>query len=156
MRLPSVTYVTENLRCAQAAYAAFGRGDMTALADILARDVRWVVGGENALTGTYVGQAAVFRMFGELFVRTDGTFLLELITLAEPRPDLVLALIRVSGAADGRTYVEDAVQRLSMQDGRVSACTTYLQNGHLLDALLGQLVISLAELEQRGHSHAIG
>jgi len=130
---------------------------MTTLADVLAPNVRWVMGGDNALTGTYTGQPAVFRLFGELFMRTDGTFMLELITLGEPRPDLVLALVRLSGAADGRTFVEDAVQRLAMQDGRVSACTTYLQNGHLLDALLGPRVISLTEAhEQRGHSHAVG
>jgi ketosteroid isomerase-like protein len=130
---------------------------MTALADVLALDVRWVVGGDNALTGAYVGQPAVFSMFGELFMRTDGTFLLEPITLVEPQPDLVLALIRLSAAADGRTYAEDAVQRLAMREGRVSACTTYLQNGHLLDALLGPRFISLTEpQEQRSQAHAVG
>jgi ketosteroid isomerase-like protein len=149
--------VSDNLRSAQAGYAAFGRGDMTALADVLALDVRWCFGGDNALSGTYVGQPAVFRMFGELFMRTDGTFLLEPLTVVEPRPDLVLALIRLSAAADGRTYVEDAVQRLAMRDGRVSACTTYLQNGHLLDVLLGPRVITLAEPNDLSRqSHAVG
>jgi len=36
----------ENTRLAQSAYEAFGRGDMPALAEVMADDIEWVIPGD--------------------------------------------------------------------------------------------------------------
>src|SRR5512133_1676530 len=51
----------ENTRLVQSAYEAFGRGDMVALADLIAEDVEWVNPGDpddNPNAGTFSGKEA--------------------------------------------------------------------------------------------------
>jgi hypothetical protein len=124
-------------------YEAFATGDMTALAELLAPDVRWVVGGDSALTGTYRGREATFEFLGRLLAATDGTFVATLRTLAEPQPGLVLALVRVTAQARGIDLDEDAVQLLEVADGLVLSCRTFTEDSRRFDALIGPAVITL-------------
>jgi ketosteroid isomerase-like protein len=64
---PNVTRIREG-------YAAFARGDLAALDDLLAEDIRWHVGGHSRLAGTYEGRPAVHAMFGKLMEITEGSF----------------------------------------------------------------------------------
>lgn len=136
---------TDNVARARQGYAAFAAGDMTTLAELLAPDVEWVVGGENALTGTYRGRDATFDFFGRLLGATEGTFVVALQTIAEPEPGMVLALVRVTAEVRGTTYDEDAVQRLDLADGQVVRCRTFSENSRAFDALVGPKVIALSE-----------
>lgn len=135
----------DNLSRARTGYAAFSCGDMTTLAEVLAPDVEWVVGGDNALTGTYDGREAAFEFFGRILSLTGGTFVVALQALAEPEPGMVLALVRVTAEANGRSYDEDALQRLDMADGQVVRCRTFSENTRLFDELVGPRVIALTE-----------
>ena len=50
----------ENTHLAQSAYESFGRGDMPALAEVMADDIEWVIPGDpndNPIAGTYRGAA---------------------------------------------------------------------------------------------------
>ncbi|MCW2575954.1 MAG: uncharacterized protein JWR28_833 [Modestobacter sp.] len=59
------------------AYEAFGKGDLAALDDVFAEDIRWHEPGRNQLSGTYEGRTAVYEMFGRLMEITEGSFRIE-------------------------------------------------------------------------------
>ncbi len=63
----------ESTRLAQSAYEAFGRGDMAALAEVMADDVEWVNPGVPAdpNAGTFKGKEAVLGWFGGLASTLD-------------------------------------------------------------------------------------
>lgn len=139
---------TDNIALVRQGYAAFSRGDMTALAELLHPDVEWFVGGSNALSGTYVGRDATFTYFGRLLSLTEGTASVEVLELTEPVPGTVLAMVRVHAESRGQVFDEDAVQQIELRDGLAVSCRTFLQNGHLYDALIGPAVILLDERER--------
>ena len=138
----------------ESGYAAFARGDMTALAEVLAPDVEWVIGGRTSLSGTYRGRDAVFGFLGRALAATDGTLEVRLRTLAEPEPGLVLALVRLVAQRDGRSYDEPAVQQVQVRDGLVVRCETYTQHSRFLEALSEPVVITLPGSEQV-RTHAV-
>ncbi len=59
----------ENKQAAQAAYAAFGKGDAEGAMSDIDDSIQWTVRGDNALTGTYSGKQAV----GELWTKLVNT-----------------------------------------------------------------------------------
>jgi hypothetical protein len=59
----------ENKQTAQAAYAAFGKGDAEGAMRNIDDSIEWMVRGDNALTGTHRGKQAV----GELWAKLVGT-----------------------------------------------------------------------------------
>ena len=66
----------ENTRLAQSGYEAFGRGDMAALAELMADDIEWVSPGDPAVdpnAGTFKGKDAVLGWFGGLASSLDFT-----------------------------------------------------------------------------------
>ena len=55
----------ENTRLAQSVYEAFGRGDMPALAEVMADDIEWVHPGDPDIdpnAGTFKGKEAVLGL----------------------------------------------------------------------------------------------
>lgn len=58
----------ENKQTAQAAYAAFGKGDAEGAMRNIDDSIEWTVRGDNALTGTHKGKQAV----GELWAKFVG------------------------------------------------------------------------------------
>ena len=61
----------ENTRLAQSGYEAFGRGDMAALAEMMADDIEWVNPGDPDVdpnAGTFKGKEAVLGWFGGLAI----------------------------------------------------------------------------------------
>jgi hypothetical protein len=138
----------DNLSLTQQGYDAFARGDMTALAELLAPDVQWFVGGENALSGRYSGRDATFEYFGKLLRLTGGSITVEVLALTEPMPDTVIALVRVHAEGNGMEFDEDAVQQIEFRHGLATACRSFLQNGQVFDALVGPAVITLNEQER--------
>jgi uncharacterized protein len=56
----------ENKQTAQAAYAAFSRGDAEGAMRDIDDSIEWTVRGENALTGTHKGKQAVGELWGKL------------------------------------------------------------------------------------------
>jgi uncharacterized protein len=56
----------ENKQTAQAAYAAFSRGDAEGAMSNIDDSIEWTVRGDNALTGTHKGKQAVGELWGKL------------------------------------------------------------------------------------------
>lgn len=85
----------------RAAYDAFGRGDLEAVAKAFSPDIVWHEGGASSVSGTYKGRDAVFGFFGRLFELSDGTFSVTLHDLAVSDAHLV-ALAELKGTRNGK------------------------------------------------------
>ena len=119
----------ENIRLAQSAYEAFGRGDMAALAEVMADDIVWVDPGdpsENPNAGTFKGKEAVLGWFGGLAASTDfQTF--------EPREfiaqnDKVVSLVYVEATAreTGGTFAGHEAHVWTFRDGKLARFDIFL------------------------------
>jgi hypothetical protein len=119
----------ENTRLVQSAYEAFGRGDMPALAELMADDIEWVDPGDpndSPLAGTYRGKDEVIGWFGKLAEDVDfSTF--------EPRDfiaegDKVVSLVHVEATvrSTGRPLVNDEAHVSTFRDGKLVRFQIYL------------------------------
>jgi ketosteroid isomerase-like protein len=63
------------------AYESFGKGDIAALDDVFAEDIRWHEPGRNQLSGTYEGRTAVYEFFGRLMQVTESSLRIEIRTV---------------------------------------------------------------------------
>ena len=119
----------ENTRLAQSAYEAFGRGDMAALAEVMADDIEWVNPGDPAddpNAGTFKGKEAVLGWFGGLASTLD-------FTTFEPREfiaqnDKVVSLVYAEATArdTGRAFVNHEAHVWTFRDGKIARLQIYL------------------------------
>jgi ketosteroid isomerase-like protein len=119
----------ENTRLAQSGYEAFGRGDLAALAELMADDIEWVHPGdpdENPNGGTFKGKEAVLGWFGGLASTVD-------FTTFEPREfiaqdDKVVALVYAEATIrdTGRALVNHEAHVWTFRDGKVARLQIYL------------------------------
>lgn len=65
---------TENADLVRRGYEAFNAGDLATLSELFAEDAVWYVAGNSVLSGTKQGRDAILAYFGELGVRSQGTF----------------------------------------------------------------------------------
>jgi ketosteroid isomerase-like protein len=100
-------------------FAAFGTGDMTTLAELLADDIVWHVGGRSSITGDYKGKPEVFGFFAKLGAGTGGTFHLEVHDVLA-NDEHVVGLVNVSGQREGRTLNDNGVQVFHVNGGKVT------------------------------------
>jgi ketosteroid isomerase-like protein len=140
--MAATTHETNTQRTARA-YAAFSAGDFNTLSEFISPDCVWIVGGDNRLTGNYHGRDATFDYFGKLVEATAGTFTLSVLTINEVVPDTVIVTAHAQASARDRKYDEEIVQQLHLRNGQVIACRTFVENGHLWDALIGPARITL-------------
>ena len=138
-----------NTQIVARAYAAFSAGDLATLSAVLNPDCVWIVGGDNRLTGIYHGRDATFDYFGKLLEATGGTFTISVLTVTEIVPDTVMVAAHVTAKANGRGFDEEIVQQLHLRHGQVVACRTFVENGHLWDALVGPGQIVLPSQQER-------
>ena len=119
----------ENTRLAQGAYEAFGRGDMAALAEVMADDIEWVNPGDpsdDRLAGTYCGKDTCSAGSASLAETLDfQTF--------EPREfiaqgDKVVSLVYAEATArsTGRSFVQDEAHVWTFRDGKLAQFQIFL------------------------------
>jgi ketosteroid isomerase-like protein len=119
----------ENTRLAQSAYEAFGRGDMPALAEVMADDIEWVSPGDpnhDPLAGTFRGKDQVLGWFGKLAETLDfQTF--------EPRDfiaqgDKVVSIVYAEATArsTGRSFVQDEAHVWTFRGRELAHFQVYL------------------------------
>ena len=85
------------------AYDAFAKGDLAALDEVFAEDIRWHEPGRNQLSGTQEGRPAVYEMFGRLMTLTEGSFRIELRTLLAD-DDTAVAVADISAHVGDRHF----------------------------------------------------
>jgi uncharacterized protein len=118
----------ENTRLAQSAYEAFGRGDMPALAELMADDIEWVLPGdpsENPTAGTYRGKEEVLAWFGRLAEDLD-------FSAFEPRDfiaqgDKVVSIVHAEATvrSTGRSVVNDEAHVWTFRGAKVARFQIY-------------------------------
>lgn len=135
--------VETNTQRTARAYAAFSAGDLATLSELINHDCVWIVGGDNRLTGTYHGRDATLDYFGKLIEATAGTFTLTVLTITEIVPDTMIVTAHVTARAGDRVFDEEVIQQLHLRNGQAIACRTFVENGHLWDALIGPGQITL-------------
>jgi uncharacterized protein len=119
----------ENTSLVQSAYEAFGRGDMAALAELMADDIEWVDSGDpddDPNAGTFKGKEAVLGWFGGLASTRD-------YTTFEPREfiaqnDKVVSLVYAEATVrdTGRAFVSHEAHVWTFQDGKLVRVHIYL------------------------------
>ncbi len=129
------------------AYAAFTASDVQVLTELIAPDVRWVVGGAHSLSGSYVGRGATFAYFSRLMLVTEGTFRIAPESVTEIDASTVLVVARVSARARGQRLDELMVQLLEIRDGQATHARSFLENGHRWDELFGRTPSLLAHAQ---------
>ena len=118
----------ENTRLAQSAYEAFGRGDIPALADVMADDIEWEIPGRpdsDPNAGAFRGKELVMDWFGGLSSTLD-------FTTFEPREfiaqdDKVVSLVYAEATVrkTGRTLVNREAHVWTFRDGKVARFEIY-------------------------------
>jgi len=106
----------------QSVYAAFGRGDVPALLDLLSDDIEWIHRGSIGLAymGRFTGKPAVTRWFGHV-AELDGIQAFEPREfLAGPAHVTVLGWERTQALPAGRVFETDWIHVFSVRDGKVT------------------------------------
>jgi uncharacterized protein len=121
-----------NLIAARAGYEAFAKGDMAALGESLSDDVIWHVGGNNKLTGDYLGKPAVFGLFARLV--QEAGFKNEVHDILANDTHGV-ALVTTTANRNGETIADRAVQVFHMSDGKLTEFWTFPENARVIDQI---------------------
>jgi ketosteroid isomerase-like protein len=114
---------TANTKVVQEAYAAFGRGDVPALLDMMSDDIDWqaIVGASSKVpsSGRRVGHQEVTKFFSDLAGAVDFERFEPTEFIAER--DKVVVLGHYSGTAKGtgRRFASEWVMIFTVRNGKV-------------------------------------
>ena len=108
-----------NVERTRAAYAAFARGDMAIVSELMTDDVVWHVP-SGPLAGDYKGQDEILGYFGKLWEATGGSLQIEVDdVLANDRH--ATAIVHMSAQRNGQNFDGNAVHVFELEDGKVKA-----------------------------------
>ena len=118
------------------AYAAFGKGDIPALDDVFAEDIRWHEPGRNQLSGDYEGRTAVYDLFDRLMAITEGSFRIEVrAILADDHH--AMTLVDCSAHRGEQSFSVTNVHVSRMRDGKVAEFWETTGDQYAVDAVFG-------------------
>ncbi len=119
--------VQENVQKAQAAYAAFGRGDIPAAMQHLADDVEWVYPDTPGVptAGTYRGKAAVQEWFGTLGQSVEFERFEPYAFIAQEETVVVLVHVVARVRQTQRTYTSEDAHVSTYRDGQLVRFRVY-------------------------------
>lgn len=100
-------------------YAAFGRGDMDALGQFFAEDIRWHFPGRSPFGGDYEGLEQVLGWLGRSFEASGGTINVELRD-AIGNDEQVAALTTIRAERAGKKLEDNTVQIFRIRDGKAA------------------------------------
>lgn len=101
------------------ASAAFSRGDIDALKQMIAEDVIWHVPGRSVVSGTYRGHEKLFGYFGRLMELSGGSFKVEVHDVVAS-DEHVVNLDRLSGTRGGKTLDIDLALVVHIRGGKIA------------------------------------
>ena len=128
--------VQEKAAIIRRGYELFNSGNIEGLADIVAEDVVWHVGGRNRLSGEKRGRDATFAFFGQLGELTGGTFQAELHDVIAGEEHAV-GLHTSTGERDGRRLTVHALLVFNLRDGIVVEAWEHYDDSRAFDEFLG-------------------
>lgn len=107
----------DNAKLLRRGYEAFGAGDMTTLAELLAEDAVWHIPGKSRLSGDKRGRDAILAYFGELFSLSGGTFRATLHDVVGGE-EHTIGLHHNGGERDGKVMDQNAAVVFHIRGGR--------------------------------------
>ena len=117
-------------------YEAFGKGDIAALDELFAEDIRWHEPGRNQLAGTYESRAAVYEFFGRLMEVTEGSLHIERRTiLADDDP--AVALVDIPARRGEQSFAVTNAHVFRFAGDRVVEFWEMSGDQHAVDAVFG-------------------
>ena len=114
-------------------YEAFAaRGYADAVSELFSNDVVWHPPGSGPLNGDHEGREAVLAAMRWFEERSDGSIRLEVHDVVGG-DDHAVALLRATGARQGRRYDSREVDIFHMRDGRVTEFWSFAEDQRLTD-----------------------
>lgn len=97
-------------------------------------DIVWHSGGNNTLTGEYVGKEAVLGYFGRLMQESGDSFKNDVHDMLA-NDEHAVALVTSSATRGGVAYEGNAVHIFHMRDGRMTEFWSFAEDQGKLDEL---------------------
>ena len=108
-----------NVELSRRGYAAFGSGDMETLTELIAENAVWHIGGRSRLAGDYEGRDAIFGLFGELAMGSEGTLRIEPHDMLSNDEHSVVLTTVTAGGSSGKTLSVTTVDTSHIVDGQL-------------------------------------
>ena len=103
----------------QKGYDAFGKGDLDALKDLFADDVKWHTPGKSPISGDLEGRDAVFGQFAKIAELSGGSFRLEIHDMLA-NDEHGVALVTATGDRGGKSFSDNQVHVFHVKDGKLT------------------------------------
>ena len=129
---PNVTLVREG-------FAAFERGDMARMDQLLSDDVVWHVGGNSKWAGSYEGKAKVLEYFGRQAQAMTGPPTTDIHDIVGNDDHVVVLGSASATAADGSSAEWKFTQIFHIRDGKTTAVWGMAENDAAVDPFLDGL-----------------
>ena len=108
-----------NVEVLRRGHEAFAKGDMNALAEIIAEDTVWHWSGRSQISGTYRGREAVFGAFAKIAELSEGTFRIQEDHDFLGTDGHGVALFRITATRGGKTLNVNACEVVHVRNGQV-------------------------------------
>jgi ketosteroid isomerase-like protein len=126
-----------NVRIVQEGYAAFGRGDISALLNLQTDDVEWVIPGPTdrlPFAGTFQGREEVGRFLALLGQSVEHEQFEPRDFVAGGDGVVVLGAERGRARSTGRSYETEWVMVFVVREGKIARMRVYQDTAALVDA----------------------
>jgi len=114
-----ITSTPTNQAIIENAYAAFARGDIPTVLEVLDQDILWHVPGRGPLSGDYRGHAEVLGFFQRFMELSEGTFRIAVNDVLA-KGDRVIAMVTESAPRHGRKWSSPQVHAWTVRNGRAT------------------------------------
>src|SRR4051794_5605463 len=115
-----------NATLVQDAYAAFGRGDIAAVLDLLADDVEWSSPRTLPHGGEFHGKTAVGGFFQSIGANWQSLSL-DVEAVGEVGPELVVGVLRAEGPrTSGERQSYGAAHAFTIRNGKIASFREYV------------------------------
>ncbi len=117
------------------AYALFNSDDAHGIPDLWTDDVTWHSGGSNVASGERAGAASILAMFGDIMAITQGTFQIEMQSVAIDG-DRGFSLHRATAVTDDGVAELWTVLGYRFRDGKIAEIWAFAYDQDLEDRVL--------------------
>jgi hypothetical protein len=114
-----VTSGTSNQAIIENAYAAFARGDIPTVLQVLDENILWHVPGRGPLSRDYRGHEEVLGFFQRFMELSEGTFRIAVDDVLA-KGDRVIVMVTESAQRRGRTWSSPQVHAWTVKNGRAT------------------------------------
>jgi ketosteroid isomerase-like protein len=126
--------IENNIQTVKDFFAAMGRGDRTALLALVAEDFEWVIPGKGwPLAGTRLGHAGLAELLETASKSVETTTELREFVAQGDRV-LVIGFARGKIKATNKTFEDDWIFAITVQDGRLISIREYIDTQALASA----------------------